>query len=207
LSLTYARVFSLIQNGIFISIIVRAIIGLSLVWDKILLKNPETQDVVNYVFWLGAIQLAAVSGGFVMSLSEKMNVRIILPLMIGAAGTFGLSPVLQKIAFDETNFVSAYVMSTIGTFAGALFLLIRKKWREEIFRTSEQASPPSKKLYFLNRFLNGAGSFLAVHYISRFDSDWLVEEYRGWSLTAPSPGTLPVIAGLVFAGMGGNRGA
>jgi uncharacterized membrane protein len=306
-------VFSIFQNGIFIAILAHTVIGLSLVWDKILLENPETQDIVNYVFWLGAmsilglllipfgfhtptwhvtwlafsagaIQLAAnyfyydalklgeasqalaimggftplftyliaipllreplagasvagfallVAGGFVMFSSEKMNVRVIVPLIIWAAGTFGLSSVLQKMAFDETNFVSAYVIFTIGTFAGALFFLIRKKWREEIFRTSEQASPRSKELYFINRFFNGVGSFLiffaisrtspaivsaisglryaivfvGVYYVTRFHSEWLREEYRGWPLISKTLGTLLVIIGLVFISLGGTPAA
>ena len=52
-----ACVLSLLHNGIFIAILAHALIGLSLVWDKILLENPETQDVVNYVFWLGAMSI------------------------------------------------------------------------------------------------------------------------------------------------------
>lgn len=304
---------SFLHNGILIAILAHGIIGLSLVWDKILLEQPETQDVVNYVFWLGAmsvlglllipfgfhmpgwrvvalafsaglIQLAAnffyydalklgeasqalaimggfsplftyliaipllkqplgdssivgfillVAGGFVMFSSEPMNLRAIIPLIVAAAGTFGLSSVLQKMAFDETNFVSAYVFFTIGTFAGALFLLVRKKWREEIFRTSEQASPRSKELYFINRFANGVGSFLifyavslaspavvsaisglryaiiflGVFYLTRFHPRILHEHYRGWALRAKLLGTLLVIAGLVFVGLGRSGGA
>jgi uncharacterized membrane protein len=303
-------VFSWVHNGILIAILAHGIIGLSLVWDKILLENPETQDVINYVFWLGAIsifglllmpfgfhtpswrvaglafaagviQLAAnyfyydalklgeasqalaimggfsplftyliaipllkeplggasipgfallVLGGFVMFSSEPMNLRVIIPLIISAAVTFGLSSVLQKMAFEETNFVSAYVIFTLGTFAGALFLLVRKKWREEIFRTSEHASPRSKELYFLNRFANGVGSFLVfyaislaspavvsaisglryalifvtVFYLTRFHPRLLHEEYRGWALTAKTIGTLLVVAGLVFVGLSGS---
>ena len=305
--------FSWIHNGILIAILAHGVIGLSLVWDKILLENPETQDVVNYVFWLGAIcifglllmpfgfhapswrvvclafsagaiQLAAnyfyydalklgeasqalaimggfsplftyfiaipllkeplggssiigfallVLGGFVMFSSEPMNLRIIIPLIVAAATTFGLSSVLQKMAFDETNFVSAYVIFTLGTFAGALFLLVRKKWREEIFRTSERASAHSRKLYFINRFANGVGSFLTlyavslaspavvsaisglryaiifvvVYYLTKFHPSVLHEQYRGWALTAKTIGTLLVILGLVFVGLGGTGGA
>ena len=305
--------FSFIHDGIFIAILAHGIIGLSLVWDKILLENPETQDLVNYVFCLGAmsvlglclipfgfhipswrviglafaagvIQLYAnyfyynalklgeasqalaimggfsplftyliaipllqqplggssivgfallVAGGFVMFSSEPMNVRVIIPLVISAAGTFGLSSVLQKMAFNETNFVSAYVIFTLGTFAGALFLLVRRKWREEIFRTSEQASPRSKELYFINRFANGCGSFLifyavslaspaivsaisglryaiiflTVYYFTRFHPRVLHERYRGWALEAKAIGTLLVIAGLVFVGLGGSGGS
>lgn len=301
---------SFLNNGIFVAIIAHGLIGLSLVWDKILLERPETQDVINYTFWLGAmsalgvflipfgfrlpglrvfaiaftagaVQLAAnyfyydtlklgeasqtlaimggfsplftylialallkeplgggsiagfalmVAGGFFMFLSEPVNLKVILPLTLAAASTFGFSSVLQKVAFDETNFVSAYVIFTFGTFAGALFLLLRRRWREEISRTSEQASPRSKELYFLNRFISGVGSFLiffaisraspaivdaisglryaiifaGVYYISRFHPQWLKEEYSGWTLIAKSVGTLLVIAGLVLVGLGGQ---
>ncbi len=302
--------FSFIHNGIFIAIIAHGIIGLSLVWDKILLENPEMQDVVNYIFWLGAISIFGlllmpfgfhipsgrvmalafsagaimlyanffyyyalkygeasqalaimggfsplftyliaipllkqplggssilgfallVAGGFVMFSSEPMNVRVIIPLVVAAAGAFGLSSVLQKIAFNETNFVSAYVIFTLGTFAGSMFLLVRKKWREEIFRTSEHASPRSKELYFINRFANGCGSFLtyyavslaspaivsaiaglryaiiflAVYYLTRFHPQILREDFRGWAVEAKAIGTALVIAGLVILGLGGS---
>ena len=302
--------FSWIHNGILIAIIAHGVIGLSLVWDKILLENPETQDIINYVFWLGAIsifglllipfgfhvprwpvivlafsagaiQLSAnyfyyyalklgeasqalaimggfsplltyliaipllkqplggssmlgfallVLGGFVMFSSEPMNLRVIVPLIVAAATTFGLSSVLQKMAFNETNFVSAYVIFTLGTFAGAMFLLVRKKWREEIFRASEHASPRSKELYFINRFANGVGSFLTYYaislaspaivsaisglryaiifllvlYLSEFHPQILHEEDRGWALAAKTIGTLLVIAGLVFVGLSGT---
>ena len=108
-----------------------------------------------------------VAGGFFMFLSEAMNVRLLLPLTVSAAAAFGLSSDLQKVAFEESNFVSAYVVFTIGTFAGALFLLVRKRWRDEIFRTSERAAPRSRVLYFHNRFISGVGSFLIFSAISR----------------------------------------
>src|SRR5205823_4519026 len=78
-----------------------------------------------------------------------------------------ITNVMQKMAFDETNFVTAYVMFTIGTFIGALLLLVRRAWRERIFRHSEEASPRSKFFYFVNRFVNGVGSFLIFFAISR----------------------------------------
>ena len=46
---------SLIENGLFIAVIAHALLGVSLVWDKILLGQPKLGDVVNYVFWLGAL--------------------------------------------------------------------------------------------------------------------------------------------------------
>ncbi|MEO8725653.1 MAG: hypothetical protein ABI383_05975 [Acidobacteriaceae bacterium] len=44
-------------DGILIAVIAHGLIGLSLVWDKVLLKRPGTQNLFSYVFWLGAISI------------------------------------------------------------------------------------------------------------------------------------------------------
>src|SRR5512146_1720069 len=46
-----------VRNGMFIAVIANGLIGISLVWDKVLLKQPETRNLVSYVFWLGAISI------------------------------------------------------------------------------------------------------------------------------------------------------
>ena len=295
------------SNGILIAIIAHTVIGLSLIWDKILLERPETKNVVNYIFWLGAmsvlglllipfgfhwpgqevfwiaftagvVQLIAsyfyydtlkigeasqtlammggfsplftylialallkeplgessipgfalmVAGGFFMFFSEALNVKQILALTLVGAASFGLSSVMQKMAFDRTNFVSGYVCFTLGTFAGALFFLVKRSWREQIFQTSERASTRSTEMYFLNRFVNGVGSFLifvaiskaspavvdaisglryviifaGVYAVSRYHPRWLHERYRGWPLISKSIATALVIAGLFLLGV------
>lgn len=45
------------RNGVFIAIVAHALIGISLIWDKVLLRQPATRDLVSYVFWLGAISI------------------------------------------------------------------------------------------------------------------------------------------------------
>lgn len=42
------------------AIIAHGLIGLSLVWDKILLKRPGTQNLYSYVFWLGSLSVFGV---------------------------------------------------------------------------------------------------------------------------------------------------
>ena len=278
-----------------------------------MLKQPETKDVVNYVFWLGAIsvfglilipfgfkmpswyvialafsagvvQLIAnyfyyktlqigeatqtlaimggfsplftyliglpllkqplggesifgfalmTGGGFFMFLSEKINTKRVLPLTLVAAATFGVSSVVQKMAFERTNFVTGYVFFTIGTFVCALFFLVRAKWREQIFKHSEEASPRSKTFYFINRFMAGVGSFLIFLAISRtspaivdaisgvryviifigaylltkYHPDWLKEIFGGWPMAAKIIATAMVVAGLVLVGLQGKGGA
>ncbi len=46
-----------ILNGILIAVIAHALVGVTLVWDKVLLKKPATQNLLSYVFWLGAISI------------------------------------------------------------------------------------------------------------------------------------------------------
>lgn len=46
-----------LANGIFLAIIANGVIGISLVWDKVLLNRPETKSLPNYIFWLGAISI------------------------------------------------------------------------------------------------------------------------------------------------------
>ena len=52
-----------IKNGVFVALIGHGLIGLSLVWDKVLLKQPETRNLVSYVFWLGAISIFGFDTG------------------------------------------------------------------------------------------------------------------------------------------------
>jgi drug/metabolite transporter (DMT)-like permease len=298
------------QNGVLIAMIAHGLIGISLVWDKVLLKRRGTQNLFSYVFWLGAISifglllipfgyhtprlgvigLAAAAGGadlaasffyyaalkrgqasdalavmggfapvataafshvllrkqvegmhligfaimctggFVMFFSEKFQLKKLVPPMVMAAALFGLANVLQKMAYTKTNFVSAYVWFTIGTFVGSVILLVPPSWRKQIFESSGGAEPRSKFWYFVNRFVAGVGSFLVVYAISRTHPDlvsaisgvryaiifvgallltelrpeWLKEDFHGMQLITKVVGTCLVIAGVAVAGISGG---
>src|SRR5690349_3629804 len=59
----------MLRNGVLIAILANALIGISLVWDKVLLRRPATRSVASYVFWLGAMSifgLALIPFGFRM---------------------------------------------------------------------------------------------------------------------------------------------
>jgi drug/metabolite transporter (DMT)-like permease len=299
--------FSFFHNGIFIAIIAHGLIGISLVWDKVLLRRPETTNLLSFVFWLGFISvfglllipfgfhwpslgtavlafaagvlhLAAnyfyyaalkageasqtlaimggfspvataliavallkhplgqgsalgffllVLGGFVMFFSEKLNIRRILPMVLLASGSFGLLNVMQKLAFDRTNFVSGYVFFTFGTFIGSVLMLVPASWRKQILESSEKAEPKSRFWYFVNRFISGVGSFLTFYAISltapaivdaitglryviiflgaygitRLRPDWLREDFTGFALLGKTLATLLIAAGLVLLGL------
>src|SRR5579872_3920005 len=57
LTMVLPDALSFLRNGVFIAIIANGLIGISLVWDKVLLRKPETRNLVSYVFWLGAISV------------------------------------------------------------------------------------------------------------------------------------------------------
>ncbi|HZS52559.1 MAG TPA: hypothetical protein VFA54_16950 [Bryobacterales bacterium] len=299
-----------IYNGVFIAIIAHGLIGGSLIWDKILLRRPETRNLLSYVFWLGAlsilglclipfgftmppIPIALVSfgagllhmasiffyyealkrgeasqtlaimggfsplataligapilaqplgnqllgfalltaGGFVMFFSERIDLKSIVPPILLASGLFGLVNVLIKVVYDHTNFVSGYVGFTLGTAAGAFFLLVRRSWRKQIFEQSEEASPRSRFWYLVNRFLSGIGSFLVYYAVSlahpavvdaiagvryaiifigaflitRLKPSWLAEDFSGRALAGKIAGTALVTAGLVLLGLQGGE--
>jgi uncharacterized membrane protein len=300
---------SIYDNGILIAILAHGLVGLSLVWDKVLLGRRGMQSLASYIFWLGAIsifglalipfgfrmpawstagiavaagfcdllatwfyyaalkageaseELAAMggftpvatvllsipllglhfhgqfigflvmtSGGFVMFFAEKLPMRRMLPLIVAAAVFFGLTDVLQKIAFNRVQFVSGYVFFTIGTFVGAMALLLRPTWRRQIFRSSAEAPPRSKAGYMLNRFVAGVGSFLVVFAVSRISPSmveaisgvryvviflgafavttwrpsWFREDFTPRALVIKGLGTALVVAGLVLVGLHGG---
>lgn len=169
-------------------------------------------------------------GGFVLFFAEKMPLRKVLPSVIIASVFFALTDVLQKLAFNGTNFVSGYVFFTIGTFVGAMALLLRPTWRRQIFKDSGEAPPRSKIGYMINRFLAGVGSFLVVYAISRttpsmveaisgvryvvvfigayavtrWRPNWFHEDFTHRALLVKLLGTGMVVAGLIIAGLHGG---
>lgn len=297
------------SDGILLAIVAHSLIGISLVWDKVLLKRRETQNLLSYVFWLGAIsvfglvliafgfkmpawhavlfaftaglldlvgsffyywalkageasdELAIMGGfgavatallsvpllrsplggqtvgfvimtcgGFLMFFAEGAPVRKMLPKVIAAAASFGLMNVLQKLAFEQADFVSAYVFFTVGTTAGSLALLVPPSWRKQIFATSAEATPKSKFWYMFNRFVAGVGSFLVVLAVSRtapslveaisglryvlifigaflithFRPKWFRENFSGRALVIKVSGTALIVAGLVLVSLHGG---
>jgi uncharacterized membrane protein len=301
----------IILNGVLIAIVAHGLIGISLIWDKVLLQKRGTQNLVSYVFWLGAIsvfglvlipfgfklphfsvaamgftagvadliasyfyywalksgeaseELAAMggfapvataliaipllkdplggqltgftlmtAGGFLMFFAEKRPLKKMLPKVVIASAMFGMTNVLQKIVFNETNFVTGYVFFTFGTFIGSMLLLVPPQWRRQIRNNSGGDEPRNRFWYFVNRFLAGVGSFLVVYAISRTNPAlveaisgvryavifvgayaitmwrpaWFREDFRRWALVAKATATSLVIAGLVLVGLNGARG-
>jgi len=298
-------------NGVLMAILGHGLIGLSLIWDKVLLGRRTATNLVSYVFWLGAISIFGLAllpfgfkmpklsvaamafgagmldlvaayfyyaalktgeaseelavmggftpvataliampllkqplggqptafiiltlGGFIMFFADKTPKKKMLPRVLIASTAFGLVDVLQKIVFNNSNFVTGYVLFTLGTFAGSLALLIPPSWRKQVFERSKQAPPKRKVSYMTNRFLAGVGSFLVVYAISRANPalveaisgvryavifvgalaitlmkpDWLKEDFSGRVLAAKLTATGLIVAGLAVLGLQGRHG-
>ena len=177
--------------------------------------------------------LLMTCGGFLMFFAEKVPLKKMLPRILTAAVFFGLTNVLQKIAFNEAKFISGYVFFTLGTFAGAMALLIPPSWRQQILHPDpgHDEQPRSRVGYFLNRFLAGVGSFLVVfavsranpavveaisgvryvviflgaYAITRWRPQWFQEDFSRWALIIKAAGTALVVSGLVLVGLHGAR--
>lgn len=196
------------------------------------------------------------TGGFCMFFSEKLPLKKLLPPVLVASGCFGLVNVLEKVVYNHTNFVSGFVWFTIGTFVGSVSMLIVPSWRQQIFppkdisqarneavvqeiQEAEEAGqtgedqPRDRFWYFVNRFLNGLGSFLTVYAISRanpavvsaisgvryaviflgaliltkFWPQYLKEDFRRSQLITKGIATGLVVAGVAIAGLAGSKGA
>lgn len=48
---------SVVLDGVLIAIVAHGLVGISLVWDKVLLQRKGMQNLLSYVFWLGAISV------------------------------------------------------------------------------------------------------------------------------------------------------
>jgi hypothetical protein len=125
------------------------------------------------------------------------------------------------------------VFFTLGTFAGAMALLVRPSWRRQIFTQSEQAPPRSKIGYMSNRFVAGVGSFLVVFAVSKtapsiveaiagvryvviflgaymltqWRPQWLREDFTRRALIVKAIGTSLVVVGLILVGLHGGMGS
>ncbi len=171
------------------------------------------------------------AGGFVMFLSEKLPIKKLLPPVLLAAGLLGLVNVLEKLVYNQTNFISGYVWFTLGTFAGSLALLAPAPWRRQIFAESRQGTPRNRFWYFVNRVVSGVGSLLVYYAVSlthpaivdaisgvrygvifigallltKFRPSWLKEDFSGWQLVSKTTGICLVCAGLVLVGIHGGK--
>src|ERR1700758_332551 len=95
---------AVLLNGVLLAIIAHALIGLSLVWDKVLLQKRGTQNLLSYVFWLGAISifgLILIAFGFGMPSFSIAAIAFAAGLLDLIASYFYYSALKHGEASDE----------------------------------------------------------------------------------------------------------
>ncbi len=141
-----------------------------------------------------------------------------------AALLFAVSYVLSKYVFVASNFISGFIWIRVGSFIGALFLLLTKKNRLSIFGKIGNAGQKIGLVFIAGQaagalstvLVNWAialGSvtlvnalqglqyvflFFLVLLLSRKHPEWLRENTRGWVLTQKILAIGLIAAGLYF---------
>ena len=110
------------KSGALMAVIAHGLVGISLVWDKVLLKNPGTKNLYSYVFWLGSI---SIFGVVLVAFGYKS-----LPLWLGAiafvAGVLDLAASYFYYAALKAGEASdtLAIMGGFSPVATALFALL-----------------------------------------------------------------------------------
>lgn len=182
-------------------------IGFLLLKDQLFL-----QDLIGFTL--------LVIGGFLLFLAAEGRISIkSTSLIFLSAALFGLSNVLTKIVFNNSNFITGFFLIKTGGALTALMLLIYPLARKSIIASSKESAPTNQFLYIANRAYDGIGSlfvyiaiFLAhpalvdatqsLKYIVIFFTSWflLKEVAKGKALFGKIISTALVVFGLLWLG-------
>jgi len=179
----------------------------------LLLKDQLTLvDLVGFAF--------LVVGGLLLFLSAGKRVGVkSISLIILSAALFGLSNVLAKIVFDNTNFITGFFFIKFGAALAVLTFLFYPRLRVSIAASRKESVPKNQFLYITNRAYAGLGSILlyvaiflahpalvdatqSLRYIVIFFASWflLKEVSKGKALAGKIIATFLVIAGFLWLG-------
>ncbi len=172
-----------------------------------------------------------VIGGLILFFTEKIDFKKIFLWIILASLFIGLADVSQKLTFNTANFVTVFVLMKLFTGMIALGLLMIPSLRKKILTSSIDTSHKYRILYFLNRALSGASSFLIFYGISleaqpalieslsgvrfalifliafavsKIKPSWLNEKFHGWVLAGKIVATILILLGLLGLGLQKN---
>lgn len=162
-----------------------------------------------------------IFGGFLFFITEKKELRVaIFLLALGGAVCFGISNVLTKITFEETNFLAGFFWPRMGGVIFALALLLIPRIRQRVVALSETASMANRGWYFANRVYGSLGSFMvsgaiflahpalvdatqSMRHVVIFLAGWflLKERARGLRLIGKMSATTCIAVGLIALGL------
>ncbi len=162
-----------------------------------------------------------IFGGFLFFITEKKELRVtVFLLALASALCFGISNVLTKITFEETNFLAGFFWPRMGGVIFALALLLISRIRQRVFALSETASMANRGWYFANRVYGSLGSFMvsgaiflahpalvdatqSMRHAVIFLAGWflLKERARGLRLIGKMSATTCIAVGLIVLGL------
>jgi drug/metabolite transporter (DMT)-like permease len=91
-------------------------------------------------------------GAAILFLTERKEIRKLSFVFILVSAAFlGISIVLNKIVFEQSNFITGFFWVKIGAALFALVLLFPKNFRQKILSSTRQAPSRHRLLYFSNR--------------------------------------------------------
>ncbi len=163
-----------------------------------------------------------ILGAAILFSTEKKEVRkLSFALVLLSAALLGISVVLNKIVFEQSNFITGFFWIKIGAALPALILLFFKNFRREILSSTRQSPSRHRLLYLSNRAYAGAGSvlfnfaiFLGSHpalvdaiqsfkYVVIFLAAWLIlkERFGGKTLLGKILATIFIFLGIFLLGI------
>ena len=110
--------------------------------------------------------LFLVGGGFFIVFGYKNDhfwSRRNILYAVSAAVLFGFSFALTKLVFEHTNFVSGLIWTRFGGFLFSVLILIKRKWREDIFETTLVSNEKTAAWFFSSKIL-GATAVVLQNY-------------------------------------------
>ena len=137
------------------------------------------KDFSLTVFQIGALAFLVI--GSLLVSYRRINARD-LPMLFGfsiiSALFFALSYFLIKMTYEETNFVTGFVLGRMGGFMAALSILLIPSSRRIITSTAIEASRQSIALVGANKAI-AALAFIAIHYATFLGDATLVQAIGG----------------------------
>lgn len=111
-----------------------------------------------------------IGGGLLVSFDFPLQKHEYIPMSVIIAGVaMGVSLLLLKYGYAETNFVSGLVWSRIGMFLGGLSLLLIPLYRDQIlgemsaFSTTSRTVVHTGSIFLLNKVCAGSATFLLIY--------------------------------------------
>jgi len=153
------------------------ILILSIIVFETILTIPETIALIFLIFGSVLISTRKNQKCSILDFGKHECVRS-TEIALLAAVLFALFFVTAKFVFNSQEFVSGFVWTRIGSFIGALMLLLAPSVRKQIFHTTKTVRAKTGGLFVFNKTLAGI-SFFLLNYAIAIGNITLVNALEG----------------------------